>query len=195
MEAATDEAALAHRIVDAVRAGDRQAEVELVRQYRPRLVYACARLTQHPASAEDLANEALLITIQRLREEGLAEPERLGGFMYRVARNIDRSQARRFSREAAVDDQWLADFESNDPSHEMEVQRMQTTLMVRKALESLRPERYREILYRYYSVQEPKEVICDAMDLSAIHFSRVLYRAKKALRELLESSEYAGGRD
>jgi RNA polymerase sigma-70 factor (ECF subfamily) len=57
--------------------------------------------------------------------------------------------------------------------------------MLENAMEQLAQPRDREILHRFYLLEEDKSVICSALDLSAAHFDRVLYRAKQRMRELL----------
>ena len=60
-------------------------------------------------------------------------------------------------------------------------------------------KRDREILRRFYVEDQDKEDICRALNLDSLHFNRVLFRAKKRFRKLLEKSatvaDLAAGRD
>ena len=55
-----------------------------------------------------------------------------------------------------------------------------------KVLNQLSVARDREILRRFYLKDEDKAEICIDLQLSAAHFDRVLYRAKKRMRELID---------
>ena len=60
-----------------------------------------------------------------------------------------------------------------------------TRLILENALDQLAVSRDREILRRFYLADEDKVTICVALKLSAPHFDRVLYRAKRRMRELI----------
>ena len=51
--------------------------------------------------------------------------------------------------------------------------------------ETIKGKRDRAILYQYYVLEESKEQICIKLDLSPMHFNRVLFRAKQRLQKLL----------
>ncbi len=53
---------------------------------------------------------------------------------------------------------------------------------------SFETDRDRQILYRFYIAEEDKERICADLDLSSLHFNRVLFRARQRFKDLLESS-------
>ncbi len=91
-EAEADDACLMAR----VRAGDREAFASLVDRYKDPLVGYLARLTGSPDRAQDLAQEAFL---RLYRAAGsYRESGQLGAFLYRIATNLVRSEARRERR-------------------------------------------------------------------------------------------------
>lgn len=76
--------------------GDRAAFTALVERHKDGLVAYLARLTGSPERGEDLAQEAFLRLFRaagRYREEG-----HLAAFLYRIATNLVRSEARRERR-------------------------------------------------------------------------------------------------
>ena len=74
------------------------------------------------------------------------------------------------------------------PSQDARLQRRQRILAVRCLLAELKPNRDREILFRFYIEEEEKDQICAELGLSADHFKRVLYRARRRFRKLLLDS-------
>jgi RNA polymerase sigma-70 factor (ECF subfamily) len=48
-------------------------------------------------------------------------------------------------------------------------------------------ERDRVVLTRFYLQEDDKDVICRDLGLSPLHFDKVIFRARKRMKELLES--------
>lgn len=91
-EADADDADLMAR----VRAGDREAFARLVDRHKDPLVGYLARLTGSPDRAQDLAQEAFLRLYRAAA--GYRERGQLAAFLYRIATNLVRSEARRERR-------------------------------------------------------------------------------------------------
>jgi len=53
-------------------------------------------------------------------------------------------------------------------------------------IEQLVQPRDREILHRFYLLDQDKSRVCSALELSSVHFDRVLYRARKRIREIID---------
>jgi RNA polymerase sigma-70 factor (ECF subfamily) len=64
---------------------------------------------------------------------------------------------------------------------------------VRRLIGELDTDRDRQILYRFYIAEEDKERICADLELSSLHFNRVLFRARQRFKELLEGFEKSQG--
>jgi RNA polymerase sigma-70 factor (ECF subfamily) len=47
-------------------------------------------------------------------------------------------------------------------------------------------DRDRQLLFRFYVGEEDKDRLCRDLDLSSLHFNRVLFRARQRYKELYE---------
>ncbi|HSJ99424.1 MAG TPA: sigma-70 family RNA polymerase sigma factor, partial [Myxococcota bacterium] len=74
------EAALARRIAAAAPAIDAEAEAGLYRMLAPRVRLYGRRHLRDDAAADDLAQQVLLMAIEKLRAGELREPERIASF-------------------------------------------------------------------------------------------------------------------
>ncbi len=187
--AARDEAEVAADLAHRIQAGDASAETEMVERYSGGLTFMLRRMTGRPDLADDLHQDAFRVVLERLRGPGLAEPERLAGFLRRTARNLFIGNYRKQTRRQTDD---LEDAEppaDGAPSPLSQTMLDQEAALVRRMIAELKPDRDRQILYRFYIAEEPKERICADFELSSLHFNRVLHRARQRFKDLLERSE------
>lgn len=169
--------------------GDVAAETALFERYSRGLLYMLRRMAGDPALADDLHQETFRVVIERLRERGLEEPERLAGFLHRTAKNLFIGGYRKGVRrktEGEIDGLETVADPADDP-HQQAV-RQEESALVRRLIGELETDRDRQILYRFYIAEEDKERICADLDLSSLHFNRVLFRARQRFKDLLESS-------
>jgi RNA polymerase sigma-70 factor (ECF subfamily) len=190
-----DDAAIAADLARRIAAGDRAAEAELVARYSRGLLYHLRRMTADPALADDLHQDTFRVVLERLRGEGLADPERLGGFLLRTARNLFlggyRKRARRGESQPAEE---AAEPVDPAPGQLARVLRAEEDRAVQSLLGELGTPRDRQILLRFYVAEEDKERICADLGLSPLHFSRVLFRARQRFKELLGAASRSGVR-
>jgi RNA polymerase sigma-70 factor, ECF subfamily len=125
-------------------------------------------------------------TLQKLRNGEIANPENVGGYLYRVALNHLRNHRRR-DRTAQSSPEGLGELAcvDDDPDWQ-QVWRPQWSEAARRMLEEMPVARDREILIRFYLNDEGKERICRELQLTDQHFNRVIFRARIRFRELLE---------
>jgi RNA polymerase sigma-70 factor, ECF subfamily len=185
-----EEAEAAADLVRRIGAGEARAEGELVARYSRGLLFHLRRMTGDPIWSDDLHQETFRVVLERLRAGGIAEPERLAGFVLATGRNLFlggwRKQTRRGERDAV--DAAAIDPADPEPGQLARLVREEEIRKVRRLIGELGTDRDRQILFRFYVAEEEKETICSALGLSSLHFNRVLFRARQRFRELLEAA-------
>ena len=175
---------LVRRIVS----GDPAAEAELVSRFSRAVSFLLRRLCRDEAVVEDLYQETFRLVIEKVRAGELRDAERLPGFVSSMARNLFIAMTRLGGRRQ----KWHAEPEAAATAPDPAPGQLSTLLaqeraaMVRRVLAELKHDRDREILSRYYIADQDKEAICRDLELSDLHFNRVLFRARQRYRELFE---------
>ncbi|HEX6998782.1 MAG TPA: sigma-70 family RNA polymerase sigma factor [Gammaproteobacteria bacterium] len=185
------EAEIAADLVARIGRGDSAAEGEMVRRYQRGLLYLLGRRTRDADLARDLCQDTFRIAIEKLRAAPLEEPERLTAYLRGVALNLVLGHVRKDIRRATTADseavEAAADESRRGPFDAVSSEQVRRA--VRLLLEELKTPRDREILTRLYVYEEDKESICRTLGVDAVHFNRVLFRAKQRFRELLLQAE------
>jgi len=175
---------------------DPAAEAELVRRFSRAVSFLLRRLTRDEAMMEDLYQETFRLVIEKVRGGELREAERLPGFVSSMARNLFLVAVRRVGRRQ----KWQGDPEAADtapdpaPGQLSRLLAQERAALVRRVLAELANDRDREILSRYYIADQDKDVICRDLNLSDLHFNRVLFRARQRYRELFVQWQETGPR-
>jgi RNA polymerase sigma-70 factor (ECF subfamily) len=91
VESAASDLELAVRVAGGT---DSAAETELVRRLAPRVRLYGLRHLRDPAAADDLVQEVLLLTLERLRAGRVRQPERLTSFVFGACRLLVRNLRR-----------------------------------------------------------------------------------------------------
>jgi RNA polymerase sigma-70 factor, ECF subfamily len=105
--AALDDGTLARRIAEAGGAPDSVAEAELYRRLAPRVrLYGLRHLRDRQAAA-DLAQQVLLMTLERLRAGKVREPERIASFVLGTCRMTVLEMRRGTRRREALLEKWV----------------------------------------------------------------------------------------
>ena len=101
-----DDGALARRVAEARGAPDSAAEAELYRRLAPRArLYGMRHLRDRQAAA-DLAQQVLLMTLERLRAGEVREPERIASFVLGACRMTVLEMRRGTRRREALLEHW-----------------------------------------------------------------------------------------
>jgi RNA polymerase sigma-70 factor, ECF subfamily len=146
-----------------------------------------------PELAADILQDATVTTLEKLRSGEIANPENVGGYLYRVALNHLRNH-RRKDRTALSSADGLSELPSVDDDQEwQQVLRPQWSQAARRMLAEMPVARDREVLIRFYLNDEGKERICRELQLTDQHFNRVIFRARHRFRELLEQRGFWKG--
>ena len=171
-------------LVESIHRGERCGMEELYRVFsRGVRYYLCRQLG--PQDLDDRVHDTFLIVVQAISKGELREPERLMGFVRTVVRRqvaaqIDRAVQHR--REHADMDSTFGVTDSRRTPEEAAIVR-QHEEVAESVLKSV-SERDREILTRFYLMEQTQEEICEEMELSETQFRLLKSRAKARFGEV-----------
>src|SRR6266852_2332806 len=171
-------------LVESIRSGESSGMEELYRVFsRGVRYYLCRQLG--PQDLDDKVHDTFLIVVQAIRKGDLREPERLMGFVRTVVRRqvaaqIDRVVQSR--REQADMDSTVLLSDKHDTPEEAAITR-QHEQVAETVLRSV-SIRDREILTRFYIMEQTQEEICEEMSISETQFRLLKSRAKARFGEL-----------
>jgi RNA polymerase sigma-70 factor, ECF subfamily len=183
-------------LVERLGRGDRAAIEEMDRRYRRGLVFLVMRRTGDAALAEDICQDTLITAIEKLcpidgrLPSGLEKAESLGAFLRGIALNkltgVWRKEARRAT---TVDTETVDAAVDENPGPLKEIELDETRTAVKAILDELPVPRDRDILISVYLRDEDRDSICQRLGIDAAHLNRVLSRAKKRFREVVERAD------
>ncbi len=167
--------------------GDDAITEQFIRQHYAGLHALLQRRIGDAAVAAEMLNEAVATAIVHARQGRVAQPERLAGYVFRVALNLYRNYRREFDNRTELRAggdviQQLPGAGSADDGLDAGIVRE-----VREIVASLPTARDREIVKRFYLDEEDKQAICRSLGLAPLHFDKVIFRARQRLRALLEA--------
>jgi len=182
-------------LVARIRAREEQAAAELVQRFGRGVSVILRRVVREPAAVDDLYQDTFRLTIEKIRRGDPRDPDRLPGFVASLARNLAIDHLRRRSRRKVEDVETAESFADPGPSPLDRLLDRERATLARQVIDDLGSDRDREVLYRFYIAEEDKDVICRQLDLTSLHFNRVLHRARQRYRELFEAAvrRTAGG--
>lgn len=164
---------------------------QFVRQHYAGLQALLQRRIGDPAVAAEMLNEAVATAIVHTRQGRVAQPERLAGYVFRVALNLYRNYRREFDNRAELRAGGDAIQELHGAAGADEGLEAGIVREVRAIVASLPTARDREIVKRFYLDEEDKEQICRSLGLAPLHFDKVIFRARQRLRSLLEARGFS----
>jgi len=172
-------------LVSRIVAGDKTAESELVEQYSTGVQIMLLKKTGSQQLSEDICQEAMIVTLKKLRMGGLQKPESLPAFIQKTATYLFFDHIRKEKKHIHLGDGIISVLAPHYDNKAKIIDQQQAAALLGELLDQLSISRDREILRRFYLREEDKAVICKDMDLSSTHFARVLYRARQRIRELI----------
>ena len=179
-----DDAALAQAIAAAAPGVDMAAETELYRRLAPRVRLYGLRHLRNAAAADDLMQQVLLMTLERLRAGKLRQPEKLASFVLGTCRmvvlELRRGTARREGLLRMYGDTSEA-IESPEPCDRDEAK-------LAGCLEGL-PERERSVLVMVFFADQPADAVARELGLSPGNARVIRHRALVKLRECMGPRE------
>jgi RNA polymerase sigma-70 factor (ECF subfamily) len=133
---------------------------------------------------EDLCQDVLATAIEKVRARAIRDPERLSGFVAGLARMVVMDFIRKEQSRGAIEARMPPAASMHAPEALKQLLQQEQSAMVRAVLGELASDRDREILFRFYLADDDKDRICRDLGLTAVHFNRVLFRARERFRDL-----------
>jgi RNA polymerase sigma-70 factor (ECF subfamily) len=171
------DAELARR-VSAAGADAAEAETELFRRLAPRVRLYGLRHLRDPAAADDLVQDVLMLTLERLRAGRVREPDRLASFVLGTCRLVVRNVRRGVKRREALLDRFAAVFPRRTEPDLLLLDQGR----LRACLEGLAP-RERTVLVLTFFAEQPSSEIGARLSLSSENVRTVRRRAFGRLRD------------
>ena len=171
-------------LVESIQRGERGGMEALYRVFsRGVRYYLCRQLG--PQDLEDRVHDTFLIVVQAIRRGELREPERLMGFVHTVVRRQVAAQIDRAvqGRREQVDMDLTVTVTDARQTPEEEAIFREHQEVAEKVLRSV-STRDREILTRFYLMEQTQAEICEEMGLSETQFRLLKSRAKARFGEL-----------
>lgn len=185
-EAAADDAALARRILAARPDRDSEAEAELGRRMVPRVRLYGLRHLRDTHAAADLAQQVVMMMLERLRAGRLREPEMLGSFVFGICRRVVRDQWRTGARRERI----LATFADDVPVVDPAVAPHLDRARLLECLERL-AERERSVLVMTFYDDRPARSVAAELGLSEGNVRVIRHRGLQRLRDCVTGGEGA----
>lgn len=176
------------QLVERIRRCDKSAETELFRKFWRPVYFILTQRSKDPELAADIAQDAIIVTINKARQGEISRPEALPAFIHHTANNLLIASYRKQSRHKTDPlDHEMSQVFSQERPFEQQINQQQVRKLIQQILDELPNLRDKEILQRHFSYGHSKSEVCDALSLTPAHFDRVIYRAKSRLKQILVS--------
>jgi RNA polymerase sigma-70 factor (ECF subfamily) len=169
-----------------ITSGDSAAETELIEQYSAGVRLMLLKRTGKRQLSNDICQEVMIVTLKKLRAGSLRKPESLPAFIRQTAVYLCIEHFRKEKRYVYQEDGIISLHAPHNDRKAQTIDNQQAGALLEELLDQLSVKRDREILRRFYLLDEDKADICRDLGLSPVHFDRVLYRAKQRMRELIK---------
>ena len=179
--AALDDGALARRVAAAEGRVDAEAEGELYRRLAPRVRLYGLRHLRERAAAADLAQQVMLMTLQRLRAGEVREPERIASFVLGTCRMTALEMKRGAARRQAILDTWAVVEEAADAAEPRPIDEARLA----RCLEAL-AERERSVVLLAFAGDKSAEETGAELGITPGNVRVIRHRALARLRECME---------
>jgi RNA polymerase sigma-70 factor (ECF subfamily) len=176
--------ALARRIADGPPGSSDAEEGELYRRFAPRVRLYGRRHLQNDAAAEDLVQEVLLLTIQRLRSGEVRRPEEIGSFILGTSRMMAQAERRVSWRREALTARFMEPAVASAPSSTDALDAPRVAICLRTLAERDRLV----VLLTFYADREAPRIAED-LGLSPGAVRAIRHRAMARLRDCVLGGE------
>lgn len=170
-------------LVERATAGDASAEAALVTRFAPAArIFARRRLRDREA-VDELVQDAMLLLVEALRDGRVVEPERVGGFVLGICRNLARERARVRDRRRELWERFgpaVAEHAESRP--------VLDRVHLEDCLSSL-THRARRVLQGAFVEERTNPEIAVQLGLSAGNVRVIRHRSLAALKECMEGPD------
>ena len=176
--------AFTREYVERLRGGDPSTELHFVAYFDQLLRIKLRARMFALETVEDLRQETYIRVFNKLRADGIREPERLGAFVNGTCNHIIQEFYRANSKTSPWDDTYL---ELPDKAVDTEgyLITKQMKERVRHVIEEL-PKKDRDLLQAFFLEEKDKDEVCRQFGVDRDYFRVLLHRAKDKFRVLYE---------
>jgi RNA polymerase sigma-70 factor (ECF subfamily) len=182
-DADDDDAALARRIIACAPARDAAAEAQICRRLGPRIRLYGLKHLRSEAAAADLTQDVLMMTLEKLRDGAIREPEQVASFVLGAARQRVIDGRRSGQRRVRI----LAEFPLDLMPAEEEAPEPLDTRRLGRCLAAL-PERERAVLVMTFYDDRPADAVAAELGLSAGNVRVIRHRGLERLRGCMDAA-------
>jgi RNA polymerase sigma-70 factor, ECF subfamily len=172
-----DDAELALAIAAAAPRVDTEAEAELYRRLAPRVRLYGLRHLRNAHAAQDLMQQVLLMTLERLRAGQLREPEKLVSFVLGMSRMVVLEARRGAARREGLLQVYGDVPEAVEPPEQAELDQERLA----SCLAGL-PERERSVLIMGFFADQPADTVARELGMTPVNARVIRHRALLKLR-------------
>jgi RNA polymerase sigma-70 factor (ECF subfamily) len=180
LETPLDDAALALAIAAAAPRVDTAAETELYRRLAPRVRLYGLRHLRNAHAADDLMQQVLLMTLERLRAGAVRQPDKLASFVLGMCRRVVLEMRRGTARRQGLLRIYGDMPESADAREQPDLDQDKLA----GCLERL-PERERSVLVMGYLADQPADTVAQELGLTPGNARVIRHRALAKMRDCL----------
>lgn len=169
-------------LVSAARQGQRSAEETLCVRLAPVVRAFARRRLRNRDAVEEFAQDALLLMVEALREGRIEQPERLGGFVLGICKNLAFDRARQRERRKALWDLYGSALEQVSAEA---VERDSYDIAHLEDCLSQMSKRSRELLRLGYIESLPHDDVAERLGISLANARVLRHRTLSSLRECM----------
>ena len=179
-----EDAALAKAIAAAAPRVDTAAEAELYRRLAPRVRHYGLRHLRDAHAAEDLMQQVLLMTLERLRAGKLRQPEKLASFVLGMSRMVVLEAKRGTARREGLLRIYGDVPEAADPPEQRDLDEAKLASCL-----AWLPERERSVLVMGFFADKPADAVARELGLTLVNARVIRHRALLKLRECMNMDD------
>ena len=163
--------------------GDESGLVEIIRDYKDGLILYLNSFVGNIHTAEELAEDTfVLLGIKKPKDKGKGS---FKTWLYTIGRNVAIDYLRRNSKQNNISIQDCPELVRDEQNLELSYIREERKITVHRALGKLKSE-YRQVLWLIYFENFSNKQTAAVMKKSVHSIETLVYRARKALKSLLE---------